>query len=233
MKTLSIIALASTVALLSACDSDDPAAVSEPGTFQVTFTNMTSNQLMTPPVAALHDPSAHLFQVGEVASDAIRDIAEGGNSDALVAFANANSELVTAASVVGDGPFGPGGTVTANLTTASSGQVFSAVNMVICTNDGISGVDSLALPANNVPVTMMAMAYDAGTRVNSNDAQSFFPPPCKVGDTVPNAEENPRALIAAHPGQTVANNNSDAPISTDNWDIAAGAEVLMIEIVRN
>jgi len=235
MKSLSIIALASAVALLSACDSDndDAAAPSEPGTFQVTFTNMTSNQLMTPPVAALHDPSAHLFQVGEVASDAIRDIAETGSSDALVAFANSSTELVSAAAVVGAAPFGPGGSVTANLTTALSGQVFSAVNMVICTNDGISGVDSLALPVGNTPVTLMAMAYDAGTRVNTNDAQSFFPPPCKVGDTVPNAEEDPRAAIAAHPGQTVANNNTNAPIDTNNWDITAGAEVLMIEIVRN
>jgi len=234
MKTLSIITLASTVALLSACgsDNDDP-AVSEPGTFQVTFTNMTSNQLMTPPVVALHDPSAHLFQVGEVATDEIRDIAEGGDSAGLVAFANANADVVTAAAVAGDGPFGPGGTVSANLTTTETGQVFSAVNMVICTNDGISGADSVALPAGNTPVTVMAMAYDAGTRVNSSDAQSFLPPPCKVGDAVPSAEEDPRAVIAAHPGQTVANNNAEAPIDTDNWDIAAGAEVLMIEIVRN
>lgn len=239
MNKLKALALASTIAALSACGSDNDdnggstTTPSEPGTFQVTFTNMTSNQLMTPPVVAIHDPSAHLFQVGETASDAIRDIAETGNSDALVAFAQANPELVTAATVVGAGPFGPGGNVTGSLTTTESGQVFSAVNMVICTNDGISGADSIELPAGTDPVTMMAMAYDAGTRDNTDDAQSFFPPPCKVGETVPNPETDPRAAIAAHPGQTVANNNPDAPGNPADWNIAAGAEVLMIEIVRN
>lgn len=242
-KKLTALALAAVCTTLVACDSDDddddssgtatPVAVSEAGTFQLSFTNMTSNQLMTPPVVALHDPSVHLFQIGETASDAVRDIAETGANEALVAFAVANPAVVSAAGVAGDGPFGPGETVTTSLSTELTGQVFSAVNMVICTNDGIAGVDSLALPADNEPVTLMAVAYDAGTRDNSNDAQSFFPPPCKVGDTVPNAETSPRAAIALHPGQTVVNNNADAPVATDNWDVESGAEVLMIQITRN
>jgi len=220
---LTAVALAAAIASLSACDSDDdddggagpavtpPEVTSEAGTFQVTFTNLTANQLMTPPVVALHAPGTHLYQVGETAEDAVRDIAETGNNDALVAFALANPEVVSAAGVAGDGPFGPGGSVTTSLTTAEDGQVFSAVNMVICTNDAI--------------------------RDNSSDAQSFFPPPCynPDGEVEPTAETDPRAPIAAHPGQTVPNDNPNpgAPIAPDNWDVAAGAEVLQIEIVRN
>ena len=233
MKKLSALLVTSAIVALSACDSDDDnsvAAVSEPGTFQVTFTNMTAGQLMTPPVVALHDPSAHLFQVGSTASDAIRDIAETGNNAALVAFAGENPDLVSAATVVGTGPFGAGANVTGSLTTTESGQVFSAVNMVICTNDGISGVDSIALPAGNEPVTVMAMAYDAGTRVNQADALSFFPPPCAAGDAVNEAPvEDPRAEIAAHAGQGGLANVAEGA----NWDFAAGDQVLQIEIVRN
>ena len=81
-----------------------PQPDSEPGSFQVTFTNLTGGQLMTPPVVALHDPSVHLFQVGEVASDEIQVIAEMGNNAPLVEFAGANPSVVSAAGVAGAGP---------------------------------------------------------------------------------------------------------------------------------
>jgi len=232
MNKFYALAVAAAITTVSACDSDDnnsTPAPSEPGSFQVTFTNMTNGQLMTPPVVALHSPAAHLFEVGTQASDAIRDIAETGNNDALVAFAGANPDLVSAAGVAGAAPFPAGDSVTTNLTTTLSGQVFSAVNMVICTNDGIAGVDSIALPSGNEPVTVMAMAYDAGTRVNQADAASFFPPPCKVGDTVEAPVENPRANIAAHPGQSGLANVPDG----SNWDFSAGDGVLQITITRN
>ncbi len=229
MKSVLPLALVSVIATISACSSDSDPVPAEPGTFQITLTNMTDGQLMTPAVVALHDPAAHLFQVGTQASDAIRDIAEMGSNDALVAFATANPDLVSAAGVAGGAPFAAGGSVTTSLTTTETGQVFSAVNMVICTNDGIAGVDSIALPAGNEPTTVMAMAYDAGTRVNQADAQTFFPGPCRTGDVVEAAVESPRANIAAHAGQTSVANVPD----DQNWDFAAGAEVLKIEIVRN
>lgn len=230
MKSLLPLAIASAILTLTACSSDDdPAPVSQPGTFQITLTNMTAGQLMTPPVVALHDPAVSLFQVGAQASDAIRDIAEVGNSDALVAFAGANPDAVSAAGIAGTGPFGAGTSVTTSLTTAETGQVFSAVNMVICTNDGISGVDSIALPAGTDPLTVMAMAYDAGTRTNQADALSFFPGPCRGGDVVEAPVESPRANITAHAGQSGLANVPDG----QNWDFAAGDEVLRIEIVRN
>jgi len=240
MKYLLPLAIAGAI-VMSGCSSDDddddidtspdPVVESEPGSFQVTFTNMTTGQLMTPPVVALHDPSVHLFQVGEISSDAVRDIAEMGANAALVEFAGANPDVVSAAGVAGAGPFGPGESVTINLSTTLAGQVFSAVNMVICTNDGISGVDSLDLPAANEAEILTAMAYDAGTRVNQPDALSYFPPPCTVagGTVVPAPEEDPRLPIAAHPGQSGLAN---VPEGSD-FDFAAGAAVLSIEIVRN
>ncbi len=211
------------------------AGASEPGSFQVTFYNQTQNQLMTPPVVALHDPSVHLFQVGEVASDAIQVIAEMGNNAPLVEFANANPEVVSAAGVAGTGPFGAGESVTLNLTTSEEGQVFSAVNMLICTNDGISGADSIALPAGNDPVVVLARPYDAGTRVNQDNSYSFFPPPCRTtadGVLIDVAEaplESPRAEIGAHEGQFRISNTPTGR----NWNFETNDDVLRIEIVRN
>jgi len=230
MNKITALALASAISALTACGGDsNNSTPSAAGSFQITFTNMSTGQLMTPPVVALHDPAAHLFQVGEQASDAIRDIAETGNSAALVAFAGDNPTLVSAAVVAGAGPFGAGDSVTTSLSTTLEGQVFSAVNMIICTNDGISGVDSIALPSGNEPLVVMANVYDAGTRVNQADASSFFPGPCRDGDVIEAPTEDPRAAVAAHPGQSGLAN---VPAGSD-WDFPAGAQLLQIEITRN
>ncbi len=218
-------------------DADAPAAGgdSDAGSFQVTFYNLTMNQPMTPPVVAIHDPSVNLFQIGQEASNAVQAIAEMGNNAPLVEFAVGNPEVVSAAGVAGDAPFGPGASVSINLTTEEAGQVFSAVNMIICTNDGISGVDSVALPTGNDPVVINARPYDAGTRINQDNSYSFFPPPCRTradGELVPVQEaplESPRGSIGPHAGQFRVTNTPEGR----NWNFATEDEVLRIEIVRN
>ncbi len=216
-------------------DGDASGIVSEPGSFQVTFTNMTQGQPMTAPVVAIHDPSVHLFQIGEPASDAIQVIAEMGNNGPLVEFATANPDVVSAAGESGATPLLPGASSTITLNTEASNQVFSAVNMIICTNDGIAGVDSVELPSGSDPVVIMSLPYDAGTRDNQDDSYSFFPPPCRTRadgtmvDVVEAPLEDPRVAIGPHPGQTATPNTPAGA----NWDFATSDEVLMIEIVRN
>jgi hypothetical protein len=225
------------VVSLSDDDNNQPenGVDSEAGSFQVTFYNNTQGQLMTPPVVALHDPSVNLFQVGEEASDAVQAIAEMGNNAPLVEFALANPTVVSAAGVAGEAPFGPGESVTLNLTTSETGQVFSAVNMIICTNDGISGADSVHLPKDNRPVIIEARPYDAGTRVNQENSYSFFPPPCRTnaaGELIDVAEaplESPRGIVGPHAGQFRVPNTP----AGRNWDFATDDAVLKIEIVRN
>lgn len=211
-------------------DSDD----ADSATFQVTFTNLSS-QLLTPPVVAIHDSSIHLFQVGEESSNAVQAIAEMGNNDPLVEFATDpdNAALVSAAGVAGDGPFGPGNTVVTSLTSDQADHVFSAVNMVICTNDGIAGFDSISLPEGTDPLTLVAVVYDAGTRQNQADAETFFPPPCRSGDVVEAPLEDPRQPIAGHPGQTGLTSPTEGPAAGLSLDFAASQQVLQVEIVRN
>jgi hypothetical protein len=49
--------------------------------------------------------------------------------------------------------------------------------MLICTNDGFTGVDSLRLP-NHVgdSVTLNTAGYDAGTEINTEDFADIVPP---------------------------------------------------------
>ena len=214
------------------------------GTFQIEFTNMTLNQPMTLPVVAMHDPSVNLFRVGETVSDPIRDIAETGADAELLAFATdpANAAVIGEAGVAGDPMLAPAfGAGTPNSASvmislsAEAGEVLSAVSMIICTNDGISGFDSISLPADNEPLTLTAVPYDAGTRVNQNDSYSFFPPPCRsdgaggLVDVVEAPEEAERLPLGPHAGQMQTVNTPDGR----NWDFATGDDVIQITITRN
>ena len=248
-KTLTASLIAATLAL-SACSSDDDddngggtTVGGDPTTYQITFTNV-SNQLVTPPVVAIHDTSVHLFQIGEEASDEVQAIAEMGNNDPLVAFAGTLGAALSASGVAGDGPFGPGGTATISLTTDQAEHVFSAVNMVICTNDGIAGFDSISLPTGTDPLVQTAVVYDAGTRVNGADSNTYFPGPCRATgeddagmlittDLVEAALEDPRGVIGAHAGQSGVTQATAGPAAGLSFDFAPGASIIEVEIVRN
>jgi len=204
--------------------------------YQITFTNQTIGQPMTPPVVAIHDPNVNLFEVGEVASDEIQAIAEVGNNEPLVEFFGSFNVpgIYSDTGVAGEATFGPGESVTINLSTLVASHVFSAVNMIVCTNDGITGVDSVALPTDNDPVVFMAQPYDAGTRVNQDNSYSFLPSFCRTssdGQIIRLFEaplNEPRGVIAAHEGQSGIANTQPG----NNWDFATTDEVLMVEIVR-
>src|SRR5438270_3091223 len=56
-------------------------------TYEVTITNLTSKQVLSPPFLATHPASAHLWQVGQTASDGLRLVAEEGMNDKLAAEA--------------------------------------------------------------------------------------------------------------------------------------------------
>ena len=53
--------------------------------------------------------------------------------------------------------------------------LLSAAFMLICTNDGFSGVDSLMLPASG-STTVETNAYDAGSEQNTEDFADIVPP---------------------------------------------------------
>lgn len=242
LKNLSTILLCSAF-IFGACGGDDDDNGDGPttaATYEITLTNKTTGQLMTPPVVAIHSTDVHLFEVGELASANVVDIAETGDNAGLVAFASdaANSASISASGVAGAAPLAANEAATIMLTSAEAGQVFSAVNMLICTNDGIAGFDSVALPLDATPVTYLAKPYDAGSRVNQIDHNSFFPGPCRdqdgVGDPVAVVEaplEDPQAVIGAHAGQAGITVHAGAPAGA-NWDFLTADDVLEVVITR-
>ena len=53
-------------------------------------------------------------------------------------------------------------------------RYLSFASMLVCTNDGFAGIDSIRLPINQK--TVYAMAYDARTEMNTEDFADMVPP---------------------------------------------------------
>jgi hypothetical protein len=121
--------------------------------YRVTVTNLTPGQPFTPPAVTLHEPSVEVFAVGDPANEPTRQVAENCNLGPL-------SELISEAdavrgSAVGDSPLVPeNDPVDTGLPYATELQIsadpsathLTFLAMLIATNDGIVGLDTVALP---------------------------------------------------------------------------------------
>jgi Spondin_N len=191
------------VALLSAgvlAASLTTAAADEDGdggglrTYEVTITDLTEGQPLTPPVVATHRGKHQLFQVGQPASVGVREIAENGNNAPLLAFLEADPfDRFSDFKQAGSGPLVPEGkpgapgvppdppafpdSVTFEITANRDATRLSFVSMLICTNDGFTGVDSLRLPGSvGSSVSAETQGYDAHTEENTEDFAHIVPP---------------------------------------------------------
>ncbi|NNF06789.1 MAG: hypothetical protein HKN21_08510 [Candidatus Eisenbacteria bacterium] len=167
--------------------------------YRVTLTNLTSSQPLSPPVAATHNPSEiRMFRTGHQASAAIEAIAEDGDPSVMV---NALSGNASVTDVVDVGqPLTRSGEVVGDFTdtvtfeiNANSDDHLSLATMLICSNDGFTGVNALPLP-NHGSRTVLLRALDAGTEENTElsadivDACSALGPTSLAGD--PNGNNN-------------------------------------------
>ena len=156
-------------------------AAADDVSYEVTFTNTTKGQYLTPPNWTAHDRSVDVFQRGRSASPGVEAVAELGGVPVLAEeLSNAVDARGLGISGVGaDAPVPPGETVT--FTFDSSQSKFSLVSMLICTNDGFGGIDSVNLPKKGTK-TFRAWGYDAGTELNTeNRADIVSAPFCGDG----------------------------------------------------
>lgn len=157
-------------------------------TYEVTIENLTAEtptagppaagQWFTPPLVATHRTATGMFSVGDPASEGVKEIAENGNlgpmQEALGTDRHVDEVVVAVSSL---GPLAPGNSVTVNVSGDRGRKYLSFVNMLICTNDGFTGVDTLRLPKRvGDTVTMETNAYDAGTEENTEDFADLVPP---------------------------------------------------------
>jgi hypothetical protein len=157
-------------------------ARSESGkTYKVTITNLTAGQPLTPPILVTHTNRTRIFSVGEAASEGIRQIAENGNGTALLQALGEDTEVHEV--VTGSAPLVPannpgntgfGSSETFTITTHGNARHLSYASMLICTNDGFTGLDSIRLPNNKI--TVYTAGYDARTEANTEGFADIVPP---------------------------------------------------------
>ena len=187
-------------------------------TYTVTIENLTSGQPFTPPVVVAHSDQLDLFEMGQAASEEVRQIAENGDSAPLLALVEDSADVFD--SVAGDAPIMPGETATFMI-DAPAGSLLSIVSMLICTNDGFTGVDALALPASGSE-TVDSDAYDAGSEQNTEDFADIVPP-CQgligvTSDDEGTGMSNPAlaegGVITMHAG---IQGNTDLTVADHGW----------------
>jgi hypothetical protein len=132
---------------------------------QVEVTNLTNAIYFTPLLVAMHDRNTHLFELGIPASEHLQAMAEGGDLSGLI------SDLqITGHSYVenpASGLLAPGASTQAVFNTTRWGERrLSIVGMLLPTNDGFVGADSIKLPKHRGTYTYYLYGYDAGTEAN-------------------------------------------------------------------
>jgi hypothetical protein len=230
LTALLAMAMAVVVAVPATADS------STTRTFEVTITNNTATQWFTPPAVAIHGRALDLFSVRRPASHEVMQIAENGNLDPMIALLDGSAAVASyGVAVTEAGPLAPGQSVTITLDTSQPNQRFlSTVAMLICTNDGFTGVDSIPLPgAVGHTRTVTSPAWDAGTEINTEDFADIVPP-CQLlngvssddegtGTSNPALAENGR--IHRHSGIV---GGVDLTLAAHGWNVSAPAVVISI-----
>jgi hypothetical protein len=162
-----------------------PAGADDPAVYEVTITDLTSGQPLTPPVVATHRGGVSIFRVGRAASFEVKEIAENGNNAPLLTALGANARVFESLQA-GSGPLVPAGTpgsamfgdsVTFTITADGSARYLSWMAMLICTNDGFTGSSRVPLPRQlGGSLVMQTAGYDSGTEINTEDFADMVPP---------------------------------------------------------
>jgi hypothetical protein len=171
-KTLALtaIVLACALCLAPAADAQNLT------TYDVTITNVTPGQVVSPPVVVSHTDAIGLFELGAPASPELAALAEDADTSGYEALLPALPQVLDFA--IADAPLPPGASVTLQVQARFPFSHISAVGMLVTTNDAFFGLDTVQVPLRRRVAHLRAGAYDAGSEAN-NESCDFIPgPPC-------------------------------------------------------
>lgn len=196
---------------LAACGSDNngpgPLPDVDPpppamASFDVTVTNLTNGQPLSPIAVIAHQSGYSVFAVGAAATVGLETLAEGGDNSALIAEADADMNV--AASGSGAAPIGPAGSETVTIEVLESdlpSLQISVSTMLVNTNDAISGLNGVDVSglAEGDAWMSRAIVYDAGTELNTELAAEI-PGPAGGGEGFNAARNDRDDRVTMHTG---------------------------------
>jgi len=156
-----------------------PGEASASGEIEVTITNLTRAQPLSPPVVASHSANGpQLFVAGQPASGELAMVAQDAINGPLVSLLEGDPEVADVQQ--GAAPIPPGGSATVVVDAPAVFRLVSLASMLVNTNDAFIAVQHIAAPDNGV-TTLFVPAWDAGSEVNDEDCANIPGPAC--GDT--------------------------------------------------
>ena len=145
--------------------------------YEVTITNLTRGQIISPSLVATHDRHlAPLYILGSPASPELASIAEDAVNGPLEALWTADPSVSDLDTIFGaGGPILPGESASVVVDTTGGFNRISIVGMLVNTNDAFFAVSYGTLPNRGVK-RFRSPAYDAGSEAN-NELCAFIPGP--------------------------------------------------------
>ena len=213
-----LVAFAAVAALVPSAASSASAGAKE---WQVTITNLTppGSQLLSAPLFVVHSTQADIWSVGDFAARPVAAIAEDANNAPAEARIPQHPGVLTVFTGAGDA-IAPGATQTYTVETSGAFNRLTILTMLVNTNDGFTGLDSLHVHGQGT--TLETVAYDAGSERN-NELAAFIPGPCCNHPFVRDPTHEP---IHMHPGIT---GRGDLDPAVYGWN----GPVARIEITRD
>ena len=159
--------------------------------WEISVTNLTGGQPLSPPLLVIHSNRADVWSVGTIANHGVAAIAEDADNSVLESALRDLPGIHTVETGAG-GPIAPGATRTYMVETQGNFDRLTVLTMLVNTNDAFTGLDSVKVRA----FTQSTMAYDAGSEHN-NERAAYIPGPCCNNPFVRDPEG---ALIGMHEG---------------------------------
>jgi len=208
MTTLRFAAIGLVGLLGAACSSDNNVPPPPPppppamASFDITVTNLTNGQPLSPVAVIAHQDAYAVFTIGSTATTGLETLAEGGDNSVLITEATADAGVMATAS--GAAAIGPAGMETINIEVLASdlpGLRLSVSSMLVNTNDAITGINGVAVAdlAAGDSLTWRSVTYDAGTEANTESA-THIPGPAGGGEGFNAARDDIADRVAMHSG---------------------------------
>ena len=132
--------------------------------YDVTITNVTRGQQLTPILVVTHKRGVSLFRPGSPPSAELEILAESGDTGPLMAL------LQTLRGVkdvnISPGLLNPGESATVTVEAGGPFRYISAAAMLIPTNDAFFALNGVPLPGRFKVASFSSPGYDAGSEIN-------------------------------------------------------------------
>ena len=188
--------LAASLGFSGCSDSDDAEMMEENlPKYEISITNLTAGQPISPVAVVLHNANYKMFALGESATLALETLAEGGDNSALLDGAMGTSDVDE--SLSSEGLLLPG--TTTMVTLEGDADYLSLAGMLVNTNDGFIGLESYHLSHLSVgeALALEIKTYDAGTEANTESAATV---PAQGGEGFNAARDDSNAMVRLHAG---------------------------------